>query len=105
MRQKISGLGDTSLRAHFVLVASGRSTNADTANDLVTSLEGDSAGQNGSVGRARWSSMTRSTSSTTTISCSFSVSSKRCSTEEASCYLSHRERYNLRQAVANHFSL
>jgi hypothetical protein len=38
MRQKISDLGDANLRARFVLVASGRSTNADTANDLVTYL-------------------------------------------------------------------
>jgi hypothetical protein len=41
MRQKIPGLGDASLRARFVLVASGRSTNSDTANDLVTYLGGE----------------------------------------------------------------
>lgn len=40
-------------RARFVLVASRRSTDADTANDLVTYLEGNSAGQNGHVGRVR----------------------------------------------------
>jgi hypothetical protein len=53
MRQKISDLGDASLRARFVLVASGRSTNPDTANGLVTCLEGDAAGQNGHVRRVR----------------------------------------------------
>ena len=53
MRQKISDLGDASLRTRLVLVASARSTDADTANDLVTYLEGDSAGQNGHVGRVR----------------------------------------------------